>query len=286
MGREENIEIFTDTMNICKNNTIVQTNIKNSISNQQIILEKDTVPDGSKIKRFETPAKIIISRKRSLEAAQAYDSSNKICVMNFASATNPGGGVEKGSRAQEECLCRCSTLFPCLKDKTAWETYYKPHRIMNNPVHNDDIIYTPKITVIKTDTSYPKLMSENKWYTVDIISCAAPNLRENPTNTFNDCDGDKQIFLSNEEQKNLHSKRDKRIFDVAVQNKVDVLILGAFGCGAFRNNPKVVSKVMISLAKEYQYAFKVIEFAIYCKPHEDSRNYLEFIHESEKINKI
>lgn len=206
--------------------------------------------------------------------------------MNFASATNPGGGVEKGSRAQEECLCRCSTLFFSLKDNTAWQKFYKPHRIMNDPVHNDDIIYTPGVTVIKTDTSYPKLMPENKWYTVDILSCAAPNLRENPTNSFNDCDGDKQIFLTNKEQEILHLKRDKRIFDVAVENKVDVLILGAFGCGAFRNNPKVVSKVMLSLAKEYQFAFKTIEFAIYCKPHEESRNYLEFIHEYEALNKF
>lgn len=284
MARDENIEIFNDTINFCKTSKILQNNIQKSIEGQNVILEKDNIKDGSKIKRYDIPAKIIISKKRSLEAAQAYDSSNKICVMNFASATNPGGGVEKGSRAQEECLCRCSTLFFCLKDNLAWQKYYKPHRIMNDPIHSDDVIYTPGVTVIKTDTSYPRIMSENKWYTVDILSCAAPNLRENPTNKFNDCDGDKQIFLNNKEQEKLHLKRDKRIFDVAVQNEVDVLILGAFGCGAFRNNPKVVSKVMLSLANEYRFAFKTIEFAIYCKPNGVSRNYLEFIHEKESMN--
>ena len=205
MGREENIEIFNDTVSICKNSSLLHDTIQKSINEQKVILEKDIVQDGSKIKRFETPAKIIISKKRSLEAAQSYDSSNKICVMNFASATNPGGGVEKGSGAQEECLCRCSTLFFSLKDNTVWKDFYKPHRIMNNPIHNDDIIYTPGITVIKTDTSYPKLMPENKWYTVDILSCAAPNLRENPTNTFNDCDGDQQkkLYILNETEEFL-----------------------------------------------------------------------------------
>ena len=63
--------------------------------------------------RFEDEAKIIVSTKRTFEAAAGY-AGQKVAVHNFASATNPGGGVTRGSSAQEECLCRCSVLYFCL----------------------------------------------------------------------------------------------------------------------------------------------------------------------------
>lgn len=62
MGRDENLEIFNDTVNFCKTSKSLQDSIQKNISEQKIILEKDTVQDGSKIKRFETPAKIVISK--------------------------------------------------------------------------------------------------------------------------------------------------------------------------------------------------------------------------------
>ena len=83
------------------------------------------------------------------------------------------------------------------------------------------------------------------------------------------------VVESDAELAALHEKRDRRIFDVAVQNKVDVLILGAFGCDAFSNNPDVVARVMAELAQEYSRAFKVIEFAVYCPPYDES-NYFAF----------
>lgn len=77
-----------------------------------------------------------------------------MCVLNFASATNPGGGVVKGSSAQEEAICRCSTLYPNLKAERAWEKFYAPHRRARDPLHNDDCIYTPGVMVFKADTDY------------------------------------------------------------------------------------------------------------------------------------
>ena len=109
-----------------------------------------------------------------------------------------------------------------------------------------------------------------------MITCAAPNLRERPSNSYNSGDGDERLILNDSELQALHEKRDVRIFDVAVQQGVDVLVLGAFGCGAFRNSPSVVAKVMMNLAKKYSKAFKVIEFAVYCPPYDDS-NYREFV---------
>ena len=275
MTRDENVEIFENTVDVCKGSETLKASIKNSRAKQSFISEKDNLPDGSKIVRFEQPAKIIISKKRTFEAVQAYAGKNgdKVCALNFASASNPGGGVLNGARAQEECLCRVSTLYFCLDVDEMWEKFYKPHRAMHNPLHNDDIIYTPDITVFKSDTAYPELLPQDEWYNVDVLTCAAPNLSVYPGSNYNG--GKQKLLLTDSQLEELHKKRDRRIFDVAVQNNVDVLILGAFGCGAFSNNPEVVARVMLNLAKEYGHAFKTIEFAVYCPPYDDS-NYMVF----------
>ena len=266
MSHFDNIKIFEDTVDLCRSTPVLAEAIKESREHQVLTLEKDNVPDGSKVKRFQDPAKIVVSKKRSFEAAQVYaGKGDKVCVLNFASSANPGGGVTNGASAQEECLCRISTLYFNLDTDEMWKKFYKPHRALRSPLHNDDIIYTPDIIVFKTDTSSPSLLPQEKWFKTDVLTCAAPNLRSD----------DDELLLSDEELAKLHKKRDRRIFDVAVQNNVDVLILGAFGCGAFRNNPAVVAHVMMDLAKEYAYAFKVIEFAVFCRPY-DKVNYTEF----------
>lgn len=118
-------------------------------------------------------------------------------------------------------------------------------------------------------------MDEADWYAVNIVTCAAPNLRERPSNMFNTGDGNKAIKVSNEELQRIHEKRLRRILDLAVMNGNEVVLLGAFGCGAFANNPEVVAKAAKNVIKEYMYAFKVIEFAVYCSP-KDERNYQIF----------
>ncbi|MBR0495106.1 MAG: TIGR02452 family protein [Treponema sp.] len=277
MSRFENIAVFEDTVALCEKSDRLKESIKKSRESQIFIPEKDSVPDGSKIARFENDAKIIVSKKRTFEAAQFYaGKGGKVAVLNFASASNPGGGVVNGAGAQEECLCRVSTLYFTLDTDPNWKRFYTPHRRSRDPLHNDDILYTKNITVFKNDTMKPETMNESDWYDVDVITCAAPNLRERPSNSYNSGDGDERLILNDSELEALHEKRDSRIFDVAVQQGVDILVLGAFGCGAFRNSPAVVAKVMMNLAKKYVKSFKVIEFAVYCPPYDDI-NYREFV---------
>ena len=277
MSRFENIAVFEDTVSVCEKSSRLIESIKTSRKTQIFIGEEDPLSDASKTPRFEKEAEIIISKKRTFEAAQDYAKlGEKVAVLNFASSTNPGGGVVNGAGAQEECLCRISTLYFTLDTDENWKRFYAPHRKARTPLHNDDILYTKNITVFKNDTTSPKLLPENEWYNVDVITCAAPNLRENPSNRYNSGDGNQRLILNNEELYSLHEKRDSRIFDAAASQNVDVLVLGAFGCGAFMNDPKVVAKVMLNLAKKYAHSFKTIEFAVYCPPYDDS-NYRAFM---------
>ena len=286
MGREENVAVFQDTEHRCKTNQRLKEGIARSVADQRLILEGDGVENAFPGKaleknRYQRAAKVVVSKKRSFEAASAYQ-GKRVCVHNFASASNPGGGVTKGSSAQEECLCRCSTLYFCLNAEIPWGGFYGPHRAMHDPIHNDDCIYTPDVTVIKTDEAIPRIMPEQDWYKVDVITCAAPNLRENPSNQMNSGDGQKAVKLSYEEQVTIHEKRLRRILDVAVAGGDEVVILGAFGCGAFQNDPQAVATAASNVLTDYLHAFETIEFAIYCSPR-DEKNYGFFEHAMRRL---
>jgi uncharacterized protein (TIGR02452 family) len=218
-----------------------------------------------------------VTKHKTFEAAIALHKEfpdKKIAVLNFASATRPGGGVKTGSKAQEESLCRCSTLFPTLDRRWLWQKYYDVNRAAHDVRHTDACIYSPCIVICKTDEQIPVRMKPEDFVTVDVISCAAPNLRDKPSNGHNTETG-KAIQMPETALFELHLKRAKHIMHVAAANKVDILVLGAFGCGAFANDPKVVAKAYYGALASYRARFDVIEFAIYCRDHE-TENYDAF----------
>lgn len=267
--RENNIKVFEDTLyRINQSNYLKETTFL-SIKGQKLIKENDIVTYNAN--RYNTPCKIYVTTNRTMEAAADYY-GNKIAVLNFASATTPGGGVRNGSSAQEEALCRVSNLYLCLTDKKVWELFYQKNRDARNNIHTDDIIYTPDVTVIKDDDY--NMYQDSDQFKVDVITCAAPNLREVPANSFNKDFGE-PITLSDEELYKVHYKRAVKIMEVAASNNIEILILGAFGCGAFRNNPKVVAKAYKDAVEHFRHAFKEIEFAVYCPP-KDPTNFNEF----------
>ena len=273
MGRrEDNIEVFEDTTAFVDECEKLQNAIVATRKNQRLYLAADSIPEP--VNRYGQQAKVIVSGKRTLEAASAY-SDKKICILNFASATNPGGGVVHGSSAQEEALCRCSTLYFVLDTGELMRDFYQPHRRAGDSLYNDDLLYSPDVYAIKSDTSYPKRLPEEKWYKVNVITCAAPNLRDQPSNGYNSGDGNSKVKVTDKALLSIHEKRLRRILDVAVSEGVDTVILGAFGCGAFRNNPNVVAQAAQNVIKDYLKAFRNIEFAVYCRS-DDDRNYRTF----------
>ena len=80
------------------------------------------------------------------------------------------------------------------------------------------------------------------------------------------------MTLTDDELFAIHKKRAKRLFEIAKVEKADVLILGAFGCGAFRNSPEVVARAYYEVVQEYRYDFKAIEFAVYCSKRDQKKN--------------
>ena len=280
MGREDLIKIFENTVWMCETNHKLKDKIKNSMACNKVISEKnaDTILQNLTHER-ETgkEAEIIVSKKRSFEAASAYRGEH-VSVLNFASATNPGGGVTKGASAQEECLCRISTLYKCISASEIIEAFHKKHRYAlktgeMDSFYNDDCIQTCDVTIFKSDSKNPVLLPEKEWFDVDVISCAAPNLR-----CMSQHNKHWKKNVTDQDLLDIYKKRINCVLDIARYAKSEVVILGAFGCGAFANPPELVAYAMNAAINEHKYDFKTIELAIYCSPR-DTSNYEVFAKE-------
>ena len=261
MNKKELISVFNDTMDF------VTTKFSGPTLRAQMSTRIISDPEDFRgEKYYDDPAIIKVTNRDTFTAAKEYaniiNSTNEgfVGVLNFASSTNPGGGVTKGSTAQEECLCRCSNLYLTLYQEKCIREYYNVNKKYMSNLGSDAIIYSRNIYVFK-DKDYNMLPVKDRFY-VDVLTCAAPNLRENPKNQYNSDASEEKLSLTDEELYNIHVKRARNILNVAVKNEDDYLILGAFGCGAFRNNPEIVAKAYKDVLQDYMYCFKVIDFAI------------------------
>lgn len=272
--KEDLIRVFENTEKMYQENERLKEAIKSSVEGTLFYPEEKTPEIPAP--RYEKTV-ISVQKYRTLETAQFYHRKYpqaRIAVHNFASATNPGGGVRKGSRAQEEALCRCTTLLPVLETEENKKRFYDFHRRRHDVRYTDACLYTPGIVGFKTDDELPSLLPEAKWTKVDILTCAAPNLRAMPNNAMNP-GRDKAIKMDHDDLFALHKKRAHHLFAIAAENKADILILGAFGCGAFQNPPELVAEAYHDLLLKFEGQFKDIVFAIYCTP-QDMKNYNAF----------
>lgn len=269
----ERVEVFQDTLDWIDKDPDLSASINIAKKNTEVFYEDDyPVFDSSKTKDMI----ISVSGDRSYQAAMSLHRENpdaKIAVMNFANAFHAGGGVAKGSSAQEECLCRTSTLYPLLYRRTLRDSFYKHHHDLNTPKATDSLVYTEGVIICKTDEDLPKRMPKEDWVTVDVITIAAPDLRDKSNIHAPLVNGG--TYMNDAELFGYHVKRAIHMLTCAAAKGADILVLGAFGCGAFQNNPEVVARAYKIALQEFPRVFKQIEFAVYCPPG-GSRNYEVF----------
>ena len=269
----ERIAVFQDTMDWISNDPDLSASVSAAKKNTTVFYEDDyPVFDSSKMKYTV----ITVSGDRSYQAAMRLHKETpdaKIAVMNFANAFHAGGGVKKGSSAQEECLCRTSTLYPLLYRRTLRDSFYRHHHDLNTPKASDSLVYTEGVIICKTDEDLPKRMPKKDWVTVDVITIAAPDLRDKSNIHAPLVNGG--TYMNDAELFGYHVKRAIHMLTCAAAKGADTLVLGAFGCGAFQNNPEVVARAYKTALQEFPKVFRKIEFAIYCPPG-GSRNYEVF----------
>ena len=208
---------------------------------------------------------IEVKRDTTFHCAQALASgTDRVAVLNFANAYTPGGDVTRGVMAQEECLCRSSTLYDALTTRYILKNYYKVNSRTTGDMGTDAVIYTPGVRVFKSDDALPVLLDAP--FDVDVISCAAPYV-----------DLQRRKPVPREKLAEVLERRVRNILEVAIANGVDDLVLGAFGCGAFNNSPEQVSGIfrLLLVEREYRDFFRRVVFAIKAGDSSD-RNYAAY----------
>lgn len=262
MKMDANQQIFQDTMHRIQNDPRLIAATRQLVENTRVypkgFISKQPVPSYDTRIWFEENLTLPAARKL---AAEGY----RPCVLNFADAVFPGGYVEYGGYAQEEYLCKSSNLFPSLKSENA-KMYYDIHReiLRENGKYDvflstDTAIYSPGVTVFKCDFGYVSdvylscvQVYTDDWFVIDVITCAAPKFSDHgPT-------------IRQGDLKYLFENRISNIFEIALDNQADTLVLGAYGCGAFYNPPEVAASAFRTCLENerYSHAFRNVVFAV------------------------
>ena len=245
------IECFRDTQSRSRNDERLKAETLRMQAETRLYL--DDLTAVIRPVKHEKP-QILVAEDSTFSCARKWiKPGTKTAVLNFANAYLPGGSVKKGAMAQEECLCRASNLYESLTLPYLVKHYYKWNQKNTGDMGSDRIIYTPGVTVFKSDDDLPQLLPECDWFQTDVITCAAPYYDEN-----------KKKPVGMEKLREVFENRIRNILETAIANGVDHLILGAFGCGVFNNPPALVADVFRELLAEQGYAahFHQVVFAV------------------------
>ena len=200
----------------------------------------------------EERTEIEVTSETSLEAAHRLiliDPEADLFCLNFASAKNPGGGFLNGSQAQEESLARSSGLFSSLMQK---KEMYEHNRGMVSCLYSDYMIYSPRVPVFRADDG--ELLEQP--YLVSFLTAPAVNVG----------------VVRKSEPKGIArirptlERRAARLLWVATQHQHHTLILGAWGCGVFANDPAMIADIFANALLEggpFAQAFRKVVFAVY-----------------------
>lgn len=183
------------------------------------------------------PARIVLRNQDTLEAAfdlhrRRKESEKPVLVLNFANPHRPGGGIRSKPGTQEEHLCVKTTLLCSLETEKAWP-FYQVNLDCGTQDQTDTILYSPNTVVIRnSDLS----LRENP-FPIAVLTVSAPIASR----------------MEPEELPDLENILRKRIYGMirtAIEEGYTRLVLGAWGCGNFGNDPELVAKLFHQVLME------------------------------------
>jgi len=197
---------------------------------------------GGKLPPIEvTPETTYVAARRLC----AVEKAASPVALNFASARNVGGGFLNGAKAQEEDLCRASALYPCLEPQ---REYYEANRANRSALYTDHMIWSPEVPFFRDDKG--ELLEQP--FTISIITAPAPNRAEVQRDPS-------QL----EALRETFRRRCLQVLQIAAHRGHRTLVLGAWGCGAFRNDPEDAVNAFEAALRRTAGAFERVVFAVY-----------------------
>ncbi|MFB7976934.1 TIGR02452 family protein [Streptomyces vinaceus] len=210
------------------------------------------IPDGEpSVGRYETAVEVTgesstVAARRLAADVPGPVRGASVAVLNFASARNPGGGYVRGAKAQEEALCRASVLYETLLEAPE---YYEVHRAGSSTFYTDRVIHSPGVPVFRDDRG--ELLETP--FRVGFLTSPAPNAgtirRQEPERAA--------------EIPAALARRAERVLETAALHGYPRLVLGAWGCGVFRNDPAEVAEAFRALlAGRFAGVFERVVFGV------------------------
>lgn len=219
----------------------IAADVARAVAGTRLYLPEDPLPAAAG-PGASSPV-IEVTRETSLAAAHRL--RGDVACLVFASAKNPGGGFRTGARAQEEDLARASALYAC---QTAAPQFYAFHRQQHDLRYSDRVIYSPAVPVFRDDTG--QLLAEP--HLVSFLTAAAPNLGAITANQAGAAGSVPAVLRA----------RAARVLDIAAAHGHQALVLGAWGCGVFRNDPAEVADAFADIL-DGDPRFRRVVFAVY-----------------------
>ena len=257
MNRENRVKCAEETVAICEagfylapsgQRVEIALAIKNAVAGT-LLYSPDNLLQPQSGKPSNATVVEVFNETTCEAIARLQERGGHVGCLNFASAKNAGGGFLTGAQAQEEALARSSALYPCLLQAPQ---YYERNRAHRSTIYLDLIIYSPLVPFFRNDDGVlleaPILAS--------VLTVPAPNagaVRQNePQNV-----GAIEPALR---------RRADLVLSVAQSHGIETLVLGAWGCGVFRNDPNVVATVFADLLKpqaKFAEVFSKVVFAVF-----------------------
>lgn len=211
---------------------------------EQLIRSRTAKPQEAET-TFEVTAETTLDAVRRLYDARHED----VVCLNFASAKNPGGGFLGGSQAQEESLARSTGLYPCLLEG---RDYYETNRSCGTCVYTDYMIYSPTVPIFKDEDGN----NLDRYRHTAVITAPAVN-----TGVVK-----RQEAHRMPEVETVMKRRIEKVLAIARAHNHGTIVLGAWGCGVFQNDPEVIAGYFKEVIQTgFAQEFKHIVFAVYSK---------------------
>lgn len=189
----------------------------------------------------DVPMQVEFSDGGTVSTAYKYAAEGfHVAMLNFADALVPGGLVLAGEVTQEENICRCTNLYESLTSEKA-KIYYNQNNRYGGSRYTNALIYSPGVVIFKDDITYDMLPEQ---FAADVITSPAPL-------------GGNTLMMQD-----LIATRMEGIVKSAIAHGCEVLILGAWGCGAFGQDAVVIARLFANVLNKYRYYFDRVQFAI------------------------
>lgn len=198
----------------------------------------DAMLPAARRPRFDTTRVQVINETTLVAARRLVEAGERVMALNFANGIQPGGGFLHGARAQEEVLCRSSALYATLRG----DPMYAAHAQRPRPDSSDWAILSPAVPVFRSDEGTPL----DVLWTVDFLTCAAPYAPA----------------IGQPDAGDLLQQRIGRVLEIARAFDYSALVLGAWGCGAFDNDPARTARDFKQALQRHTGAFSEVVFAI------------------------